>query len=148
MQTRYAWLAGVIDGEGSLSIWRRKTYSSGRNHAEIICAQAGLSITNSSAALLDECRVLLDALGVKYSYITPGNSVHRPIRRIFVRNYASVLKLLDAVEPHMVGKREQAALLREFVTRAAARKGFVGTEERLGYCARMSALNQTGDLIP
>ena len=146
MQTRYAWLAGIIDGEGCLSIWRRNVRSG--SGVKIVSTQAGISITNSNAALLNECRELLDALGVKHSYITPKNAAKRPMRRIFVRNHASLLILLDAIDPYLIGKRDQAALLREFVTRAAARKGFQATEERVGYCARMSELNQFGELIP
>lgn len=146
MQTRYAWLAGIIDGEGSFTIHRRNVRSG--SGSKVVSAQAGISITNSNAALLVECRALLDHLGVKYSYITPGNAVKRPMRRIFVRNHASLIRLMDAIDPYLIGKRDQSALMREFVTRAAARKGFQGTEERIGYCAQMSELNQFGELIP
>ena len=148
MQTRYAWLAGIIDGEGCFTIYRRTCRSGGKDKAHILSTQANITITNSCAALLDECRLLIDSIGVKYTYIEPRNSTKRPLRRISVRNYGSLLVLLDVVDPYLVGKRAQAALLREFVTRAQARKGFQATEERIGYCARMSALNKFGELIP
>lgn len=146
MQTRLAWLAGIIDGEGGFTIYHR-TMTSGSGK-KIVSTQANITITNSSASLITECRALLDSQGVKYALINPGNSARRPVRRIFIRNYGAMLLTLDAVEPHLIAKRAQAALLREFVTRAMARKGFQATDERVGYCARMSALNRTGELIP
>jgi len=148
MQTRYAWLAGIIDGEGCFTIYRRSCRSGGKGNSHIWSTQANVTITNSCASLLDECRALLDGLKVKYTYIEPRNSTKRPLRRISVRNYGSLILLLDTIDPYLVGKRAQAALLREFVTRAMARKGFQATEERIGYCARMSALNKFGELIP
>jgi hypothetical protein len=146
METHLAWLAGIIDGEGCLTIFR-KTWKSPEG-LKCVSAAADITITNSSAAMLTECRRLLDELEVKYRYILPRNSTTRPLRRITVRNYVSMLRLLDAVEPYVIAKREQVVLMREFATRAAARKGFRATDERMSFTTRMSALNKTGQLIP
>ena len=68
--------------------------------------------------------------------------------RIQIRNYASILALLDAIDAYIVGKAEQAALMRDFCERAGNRKGFSSPEERAEYRARMSNLNKHGQLIP
>jgi hypothetical protein len=143
---RLAWLAGIIDGEGCFTIFRhhRGLDRAGQRYEH---TSASITITNSCAALMDTARGILDGLGVKYKYLMPRNSYTRPIWRIDVRNYAAILTLLDAVDPYLVGKAEQAALTREFCERAAIRKGFADREERAAYGLRMSHLNKHGQLI-
>ena len=141
-----AWLAGIIDGEGCLTLFHRTNKSS--SGQTITSVSANLTITNSSYALVNECRRILDGLGVKYSYLTPRNSAARPIRRLQVKNYASLMTLLEAIEPYSVGKREQVLLMKDFASKAAARKGFRGTVERRDYATKMRELNHSGQLIP
>lgn len=143
---KLAWLAGIIDGEGCFTIFRhhRGLDRAGQSYDH---TSASITITNSCAALLDVARGILDGLEVKYKYLTPRNSHTRPIRRIALRNYAAILTLLDAVEPYLVGKAEQAVLMREFVGRAAIRNGFASPQERAEYGTRMSYLNKHGQLI-
>ena len=108
---------------------------------------ASITITNSCAALMETSRSILNELEVKYKYLRPRNSHTRPIWRIEVRNYGSILVLLDAVDAYLVGKAEQAALMREFLERAKIRKGFGCVAERAEYRGRMSHLNKHGQLI-
>lgn len=144
---KLAWLAGIVDGEGCFSIFRhcRGLDRAGQPYEH---TSASITITNSCAALLDTARSILTALGVKYKYLQPRNSHTRRVMRIQVRNYASILTLLDAVDAYLVGKAEQAALMRDFCERAGNRKGFASPEARAEYRARMSDLNKYGQLIP
>lgn len=147
MHPKYAWLAGILDGEGCFTIFQvgRAGGGSGTTHA--MCVAANITITNSSAAIMDECVRLLNAIDVKFKQINPNNSRNRRLARINVSNYQSILKLLDAVEPHLVGKAEQAALMRTFSERASVRRSMT-IEERFEYRALMSQMNRTGNLIP
>ena len=144
---KLAWLAGIIDGEGCFSIFRhcRGLDRAGQPYEH---TSASITITNSCAALLDTSRSILAGLGIKHTYLHPRNSDTRPLMRIQIRNYASILALLDAIDAYIVGKAEQAALMRDFCERAGNRKGFSSPEERAEYRARMSNLNKHGQLIP
>ena len=89
-----------------------------------------------------ECLAILDELGIKYTFYNPRNSDTRPIKRISVRNYSSQSALLNLLLPYMVGKRDQAVLMAEFIERAARRKGFDAQADRMMYLDRMSQLKQ------
>jgi hypothetical protein len=69
------------------------------------------------------------------------------LRRISVRNYAAILQLLDLIDPYLVGKREQARVVREFVERAQRRRDLL-PEDRERYYAEIRNLNRFGSLIP
>lgn len=145
VQTSYAWLAGILDGEGCFTLFR-KSCSSGSGE-KISCITAEVTITNSSAAIIDECARLLSEAEIKFGLKCPRNTHTRPLRRISVRNYAAILQLLNLVDLYLVGKREQAKVVREFVELAQVRKGLL-PEDRERYYAEIRNLNRFGSLIP
>lgn len=144
-ELKKAWLAGIIDGEGCFTIFRKKT-KSGRQF--IYSLSANLTITNSCRALLEECRSILEEMQIKYTFLIPRNSTHRPMRRISIRNYGSIIKLLDGITPFLVGKKEHALLMQSFAIRASKRKGFQANRERELYAVRMKQLNHSWSLYP
>lgn len=141
-----AWLAGILDGEGCFTIFRQHNIRR-KDGTTYDYTSAGITITNTCNSLLTECRRILEALDIKYQYLQPRNSTTRPVYRIAVQNYSAILQLLDNVQRFIIGKAEQAALMREFVERAKVRKGFDSLEERAEYRAKMSDLNKYGQLI-
>jgi hypothetical protein len=144
--TDLAWLAGIIDGEGSLVIFLRKNLSS--SNREVITPSANLTITNTNRAIIEKCVGILVELDIKITLINPKLRAKRPQRRVNIRNYSSLEKLLVAVMPFLVGKTEQAALMLDFVRRASKRTAFRATDERHQYAVEMSRLNKLGQLIP
>ncbi len=145
MQTSLAWLAGIIDGEGCLTLFMKSNLSG--NGKRIKSVTANLTITNTSATIINEARSLLIENGIKFTFVTPRASTGRPLRRLSVRNYDSILKLLDLVKPYMVGKTEQADLMRRFINGARVRKS-LSSDERLAYFDEMRRINRFGNLIP
>ena len=108
-----AWLAGIVDGEGCLTIFRRTNKSS--SGSRIISPAASATITNSNLSLMVRCMEILDFLGVKYRYINPRNSNKRPLRRIQIRNYDSLRVLIRQIKPYLIAKTNQALMLEEFL---------------------------------
>ncbi len=145
MRTSYAWLAGILDGEGCFTLFMKSNWSG--NGQKIKSVTANITITNSSAAIMNRCSEILSELGIKFALNTPRASTGRPLQRISVRNYDAILDLLDVVGPFLVGKKGQASLMREFVSRAKAHGGLRGPE-RDQYYDEMRRLNRFGSLIP
>ena len=105
---RLAWLAGIIDGEGTVSmgIWRsKKPY--GRYESAIWY----LFIPNTSQAMLNEVATILDVLAVRYSFrpraVRPKNL---PMWSINVHHKESFRAVLMAVMPYLIAKRPHAEL--------------------------------------
>src|SRR5437870_2001380 len=95
-----AWLAGIVDGEGCLTIFRRTNKSSNGNR--IVSPAASATITNSNLSLMVKCRNILDFLEVKYQYINPRNSNKRPLRRIQIKNHDSLRVLIRQIKPFLI----------------------------------------------
>ena len=142
---KLAWLAGILDGEGCFSIFHRTNRS--KNGNLIITPSASITITNSNLAVIDECINLLNNLGIKFVLKNPRNSTTRVLERLDIRNYTSIMNLIDVLLPFLIGKNEQASLMREFVYKASHRLGFRGTKEREEYLVKISELNKSGQVI-
>ncbi|KKR33036.1 MAG: hypothetical protein UU37_C0003G0041 [Candidatus Gottesmanbacteria bacterium GW2011_GWA2_41_12] len=143
--SQIAWLAGIIDGEGCFSIFRRTNKS--KNGNIIITPTASITITNSNLAIIEECRRILNTLGVKFTLKNPRNSKSRLLERLDIRNYISILHLIDTSLPYIIGKKEQAILMREFVDKALKRRNFSASSDRINFLDRMSKLNKFGQFI-
>lgn len=143
-ETKLAWLAGIIDGEGCLQIWwKTRTHRSGNSTCT---PSARITITNSSEAIVQECIKIFQDLGIKYYCRDPKNSVIRKMVRLEILNYGSLKTILDAVTPYMIGKKDQAEALREFVEKASKRNGFSSQEEKEEYLLKVRAMKKA-DLL-
>lgn len=134
-ETNLAWLAGVIDGEGCIAIFRKTVKH--RSGNTTIVPTPYITIVNSSQTLMNECKSILDALGVSmYGLHYSRNETHRPLKRFLIKNHKSLETLLDAILPYLVGKRDQALLMREYL------------EERLEYFFKLQELKKSDQLTP
>lgn len=107
-QAEIGWLAGIIDGEGhiGISLQNRKVSRS---------VSVDLQIVNTDFALTDRVVEIMNKLGVN-PYVR--DRVHNKKtwstnRIICLRKFASVMRILDAVEDNLTGiTREKARLMR------------------------------------
>ena len=138
-----AWLAGIIDGEGCFSI-----YFNNRKDASNPSISANLTITNSNRLLLNRCKEILDALGIKYFYHDPknGHQLGRKVMRVRVKNYSSLRRLIELTLPFLVGKADQAKIILEFVS-LAGQRGKLRYEDRSKLMSKIKELNQRGHLV-
>ena len=106
MELRIAWLAGIVDGEGCIQsgITRWK----GRVHHLTVTVHVG----NTDPRIIEEAAAIYDHFGIRYCLPAPQSpGKRRPLYSIVVSNFQPVTTLLNLVMPHLISKKEQAALL-------------------------------------
>ena len=116
--TELAWLAGILDGEGSFSVHRnQKTQRDGFNR--YFTWAMSITIVNSDPHLLRRCVDLLVAITnrMPYIYLKQPGVGRRPLLTFAIRvqRKQDIVAMIEAVLPYLVGKRDQAKLLVDFI---------------------------------
>ncbi len=113
----YAWTAGILDGEGTITIYPRK-------RSDRKCRNPGYSmvvrVANTDLAMINR---LLELWGGSFIVIKD----RRPNRAIcyhWTLSANQAMKMLVSVEPYLVTKRELAKLCIEFQKRVISRSGY------------------------
>ncbi len=109
-ETDYAYLAGIIDGEGTVTIHRQTERRKGRTYFSYA---PQLTISNTD-------RIMLESLQNRFG----GNvlKVHPPPNKRWKQGYLlsfrreEILALLPRVIPYLTSKRRKAELLLEYMT--------------------------------
>lgn len=132
------WLAGVIDGEGCISISTDK--KANRLHAQVF-------LTNSNQELLMKARRIMLEIGVENPRLhihSIGNSKFSyrsnvACHRIYIGTALGMTKLLQAILPQLTSKRLQAELMLEFLQHRkgrSARVRFTGRDFEIAKAIR------------
>lgn len=132
MITKLAWLAGILDGEGCLGVYNNK--QKGRKY---YATRPHIVIVNTDTILIDEAVMILNALGVKY-YLALRKRANPKWKRSFtlaVQSKKGAIKLLEAVMPHLIAKREQAEIVLQYCR---------GEGNKILLCERIKELNRKG----
>ena len=111
---KLAWLAGIFDGEG--------TITTTKNHGT---TRPLLQVTNTNEKLLSTVQELLHELvgrPIRLCLQKRGKLSVRPCYYLYVTKQSEVKTILESLLPYLVGKREQAVLLLEYVTIRLARR--------------------------
>ncbi len=102
--TNIAWLAGVYDGEGSLSFFRF------RNRNCVV-----VNITNTDLTLLEKARKIMSSITGREFKIYKKNwnktkifKSNKQVYSIECNNYLHTYKLLKALLPHLTSKKQKA----------------------------------------
>jgi len=130
---KLAWLAGFIDGDGSIQLVRSQNV-----------LKPKVTIINTNDTLLNECIRILKLLNGRepYIYTQKSTSVKHKIRKqIIITKQSEIVHLLVSIYPHLVGKKEQAKLLMRFCTKI--RNGYDEEDETI--TKDIQELNQRGD---
>lgn len=117
--TKLAWLAGIWDGEGSISITR---CASGP-HKKSPKYVPSISVYNTDEGLIHEVGRILDGLGVRYRISdrmrllnqTSKIQTKRPQYVLGVRAFSHTQTTLQALIPYLFLKKERAQILNEFI---------------------------------
>jgi hypothetical protein len=96
---------------------------------------------NSNQKIINECQKLFDKIKCANHaiYRKPDNGAksfknRKPCYQIRIDGFRSVLKVLDTIEPYLIGKKQQAKLVREFVK---SRKENMIQRDKLGRVLRL-----------
>jgi hypothetical protein len=103
-----AWLAALIDGEGTIGIWRQRV-SSNRSGWHY---HAAIQVTNSNKDLIDAAQECLNG-AVHLKNGKRRNPRHKLTYAVTVKTRA-VAAVLKQVRPYLVAKRKQADVVLEF----------------------------------
>lgn len=135
-----AWLAGIIEGEGSLmlSFWRRNDKTLPKVGVEV-------KVYNTDAAIICRVKDIVERLGVSVFYnereqkpmAREGGGHYRsmdPMLTVGTKTLDGCFGLLAAIHPWLVGnKRLRSALMLEFLERRFAKFAEHDGYRRVGY---------------
>lgn len=102
-----AWLAGIIEGEGSLMLSKHRL-----THGKFTF-RAVISVTNTDARLIREVSRIWFLLGCKFYYQLKTTKSGAALS-VVVYGKGSTNRIIDLVFPYLKSKMEQAELLKEF----------------------------------
>lgn len=146
MQSELSYLAGVIDGEGTITLER-----SGKRR---LCGVMGLSpmiiIANTNRDLIQYCINIISKFGIN-PYIKTQDSGRygrgKAMYWICIKGFTKCKKILSSIKKYLVAKYAQANLLIEFIDYrgdSQEAKGKPYGEVELGILEKIRSLNRRG----
>lgn len=110
-ETELAWLAGLWDGEGSITIFKHIE----RGGVRKLCPT--ILVVNTDIKIINEAKRILDNLGTSFHLFerVSKNPKHKNSFQLNTRNTKYIDKVLTAIEPYLIGKKEQAQLVIGYV---------------------------------
>ncbi len=136
----YAYLAGFIDGEGTIGI----RYHRDKRLHKGFTIDAQVYITNSNRAILE---IIQKEIGGSISISTAEgkNKNSKPVYRLKFLNHKIILSVLTSIVPYIITKKEQTDLLIKFCNLREKRSYGNGySQEELRIANRIINLNKRG----
>lgn len=152
-QLFFAWLAGFIDGEGTLSIARKMPTPKNRSYH--IQYRSFLAIPSTDKFVIQHIKDTLDKMsGESFGNISYYQSKNPNAKGAFTFNvtkYKQLAQVVVAIKPYLQIKRFQAELILEFVQSRVAtmstnwhHTGPTFTEREAELCTHLQAINKRG----
>ena len=122
LEKRIVWLAGLTDGEGTITVFTHKDNSQKwefRRYTAIYC------IVNTDPNIINEVQKILNDMGVSsYVFLRKSlNDKHSDAFQLSTRKMSHVKVLLEKLIPYLIGKKAQAELTLRFVNSRLNRMG-------------------------
>lgn len=107
----YAWLAGIIDGEGNLDV-RLKVAGNGKSYLN-----CKIRIANTDLRMIRKISEIYHDMNAVFFYDVNHKRQHgwKNQMNISVASQGSCLKVLEAVMPYLVNKRSVAEVMRDMI---------------------------------
>lgn len=108
-----AWLAGIIEGEGSFQFVNHCGVNSDDVHL-----RAQVHVYNSDVRMVRKISEIYLENGIRFHYYLQNNKHYNNTScgvRITASGYRNMKKLLDLIMPYLVCKLDQAMLMREYI---------------------------------
>ena len=133
-----AWIAGFIDGEGTIAIYHRLGKHEHGFHPRVSVANTDMRAINR----------LVELIGAGYRTTRDRNPRHKIGHQWQTTNMAVIRALLAAIRPHLILKGEQADLVLEYIE-ARLSAGYFETPARAkDIYEQLKTLNRKGPLLP
>lgn len=134
-----AWLAGMIDGEGCIGLYKYKRTKVPRHTVVRPC----VTIVNSHKDTMLYIAKIYESMGISYSWGERKQlgTRNKPTYSVAVQGRDGVTVLLEAVLPYLFTKKKQADICKMFLSRIKFSRI---TNEDLGLVDQMRVLNRKG----
>lgn len=112
--THIAWLAGIVDAEGSIGLYQN---GNGTHYVRV-------TITNTDLLMKDAIEAILEACSIAV-YIQSGTQARKkwkPRWQMVFAGHTKPRALLELVLPYLVTKRREAELALEFIVSREAKR--------------------------
>lgn len=132
LETDKAWLAGIIDGEGCITIVKR-----GNNFVPSV------KIANTNELLINKCKEVLSEAGVSFNirYSDRGERKNaKPAWELAMESRPRVVAALELILPYLVSKKEQASLVLDWCSQGTRKK----TDTEANFIPNIRQLNLRG----
>lgn len=147
-ETELAYLAGIIDGEGCISINHAGEWKTNKSF------QCKVRLANSNLDLINWVMQTLEKLGIKgyiaHSRRCENNPKWKRVYDLGILNQTKCHTVLSAIRPYLVSKRAQADLVLEWIDSRWNRKKPEGfryipySKRELEIVQQLKVLNQRG----
>lgn len=117
-----AWLAGIIDGEGSILLGSKGHRGNFPGYHGLQIG-ATIHVVNTCANIISKCEEILDKMGVSFHVADKTTASNKTqVWRIDIGKMTHVKSFLDQITPYLVSKHGQANIVNRFVTRRLDRR--------------------------
>ena len=118
----FGWIAGIIEGEGTVSLdVKKKTWNGWKGVGVDFC----VCITNTDAGIISRAKWIIESLGYS-TYICERSfgSMYKNVLVLHVTKMKNILSFLTKIRPYLFGeKKRRADLIVQFISRRLDRKG-------------------------
>lgn len=105
-----AWLAGIVDGEGTMGIYKQSPSPRGRGKTPSIIV--GFRISNSDSRIILQSAKICERITGKQVTVNRYQSINRfPEYKISVNSQKDIFAILSAIKPYLIGKADQAEII-------------------------------------
>ena len=135
-ETDIAWLAGIIDGEGYLTLLQcglRGKLKLIKKPTKTIHVLIG--VNNTHPLMLVKLTNIYYDLGLSFHSVlrTPKNKKHKPSIAVVVTGNRNCKKLLEKIFPYLSNKKNQASVMLSYLEYREGRKRIIGCVRDLYY---------------
>ena len=102
-----SWLAGIIDGEGSIRIDYPRIQKAGQRSGS---AQPGIVITNNDWAIIEKAVDICQRIGIT-PHVSRRNGNRNKTKDILILGMPKIMKILVAVMPYLTGQKSKQAIV-------------------------------------
>lgn len=139
---RSAYLAGLVDGEGSIGLYYLNRKKKSKYHEHTPTPSGRIVIATTSKSLVDWWNREFGAIGRVFLNSRP--KPNKPVWTIHLIKKRHVAEILNAVLPFLIVKRRQAMLMLEFLGLDNTGLRSLSTERMRTIADEIKVLNQRG----
>jgi hypothetical protein len=124
MEARLGWIAGIIDGEGSITVTSNP--ASKRQLNSFGQLQPKLTMWNTDQRLVSEFMDILDENNIPHHVFTQkprGKNINKKVQfRVEIHGLKRIMKALPPIIPYLISKRGEAEAIMAFCASRLSRQ--------------------------